>query len=602
MMDYLLVAPQNETVGYWTSDEMTLLAAAVKAVDNGELPGSYYWEKVASLVPRRTAKQCRTKWLNEMREGICKGPWSLREEYILILVHSAVGNKWSKISKYLNGRPENTVKNHWSATSRSKNATRTRTLLWQYINLIVNEQLDCSKETFTLACERYNSISGVVPLAEFVVDLNHFVSGPGKGLAGLASGISAPMGRPTQEEEWAAGKALKAKHEVMGKANRSSSQTYDSPNRNHESANLMSQASEGFCIPHSQSLGRMEQPMLFMGNGDYQLNPNRVSQSLQMNFNVLDCHQMMGGMPLIPGAHSAFNVGGHILSCSNPSDIGLQIHHQTAPAADYEKYLAMAGMMPGMDGYEGSMMPGMDGYEGSMMPGMDGYEGVESSQCPEKAGEVSHAHHRGRQHAPADKEHVPEAKNNLQQVAGEHAASKPHPSHGNLHPEEAMNVDGHDWTSQGGEGQQQKLGSFIEVIKCEESLHQAPSVAVAAAASPDSSACHVDQHCYDSNPSAQHLGGNLKEDHLLRAHSTFSLRVRQSGAAEKLPLWIPDSHGQECLSLSNLNAEDVSPADVAVVITFGKLATDQTLNAEERLSMIQAYKDAIQCVKRARLE
>ena len=48
------------------------------------------------------------------RDGISKDPWSLQEEYILALMLSKLGNKWTIItSKYLPGRSANGAKNVW---------------------------------------------------------------------------------------------------------------------------------------------------------------------------------------------------------------------------------------------------------------------------------------------------------------------------------------------------------------------------------------------------------------------------------------------------------------------------------------------------------
>jgi hypothetical protein len=52
----------------------------------------------------------------------CRGNWSFEEEFLLAQCHAVVGSHWSKMTKRLPGRTENSIKNFWNATLRSKYA------------------------------------------------------------------------------------------------------------------------------------------------------------------------------------------------------------------------------------------------------------------------------------------------------------------------------------------------------------------------------------------------------------------------------------------------------------------------------------------------
>jgi hypothetical protein len=58
-------------------------------------------------------KQCRERWCNHLDPTLKKEPWSEEEDRILRESQASMGNKWTKITELLPGRPENSIKNRW---------------------------------------------------------------------------------------------------------------------------------------------------------------------------------------------------------------------------------------------------------------------------------------------------------------------------------------------------------------------------------------------------------------------------------------------------------------------------------------------------------
>ena len=66
----------------------------------------------------RNGKQCRERWHNHLDLIVNKDNWTEKEENILFSKHLEYGNKWSDISKYLQGRIDNSIKNHFYSKLR----------------------------------------------------------------------------------------------------------------------------------------------------------------------------------------------------------------------------------------------------------------------------------------------------------------------------------------------------------------------------------------------------------------------------------------------------------------------------------------------------
>lgn len=96
----------------WTAEEDNLLRMLVKK------EGTNNWSLIAQSIPDRTGKQCRERWLNQLRPELTKNNWTPQEDAILIHQQQIHGNMWTKIAQFLPGRSPNNVKNRWSWISR----------------------------------------------------------------------------------------------------------------------------------------------------------------------------------------------------------------------------------------------------------------------------------------------------------------------------------------------------------------------------------------------------------------------------------------------------------------------------------------------------
>ncbi|OMJ92796.1 hypothetical protein SteCoe_4335 [Stentor coeruleus] len=101
----------------WTVEQDDLLKQLV------ENHGSQTWpmicqEFLETSGVKRTPKQCRDRWVNNLRSEKNDAPWKEEEVMILFDNQSKYGNQWSIIAKEMKGRTENQIKNLFYSTIR----------------------------------------------------------------------------------------------------------------------------------------------------------------------------------------------------------------------------------------------------------------------------------------------------------------------------------------------------------------------------------------------------------------------------------------------------------------------------------------------------
>jgi hypothetical protein len=85
-------------------------ACLIRTVESRRFPG---WPSIATQLPGRTPRQCRERWSNYLSPAIWSGPWTDREDQLLIAGINRLGRAWSTLAASFGGRSENDIKNRW---------------------------------------------------------------------------------------------------------------------------------------------------------------------------------------------------------------------------------------------------------------------------------------------------------------------------------------------------------------------------------------------------------------------------------------------------------------------------------------------------------
>lgn len=101
--------------GAWSASEDELLKSAVAARSQ-----PYMWDEIAILVPGRTSKQCRERWLFRLCPDVNKAPFERCEDELIVIERAKIGNHWTAIAAKLPGRTSCAIKNRWYTVLRNR--------------------------------------------------------------------------------------------------------------------------------------------------------------------------------------------------------------------------------------------------------------------------------------------------------------------------------------------------------------------------------------------------------------------------------------------------------------------------------------------------
>jgi len=101
----------------WTTEEDQELIALVKKSNQGNnnkhISPKWSTEIAQSMSTERTGKQCRERYLNHLKPKLRFDDWSIHEDALLVRLYMTMGTKWSQMSKFMNGRTDNHIKNRF---------------------------------------------------------------------------------------------------------------------------------------------------------------------------------------------------------------------------------------------------------------------------------------------------------------------------------------------------------------------------------------------------------------------------------------------------------------------------------------------------------
>lgn len=112
MQRYNKILKPGLVKGPFSYEEDCVIRSWVKSI------GPQKWTKLSKELNGRTGKQCRERWMNVLNPELKKSDWTDEEEFRLFYLHELFGSKWTKLVTFFEGRTENMIKNRFYSNLR----------------------------------------------------------------------------------------------------------------------------------------------------------------------------------------------------------------------------------------------------------------------------------------------------------------------------------------------------------------------------------------------------------------------------------------------------------------------------------------------------
>ncbi|CAD8081395.1 unnamed protein product [Paramecium primaurelia] len=97
---------RSRTNQFWSPEEDVMLLQLISQFGK-------QWSKIAKIFQNRSGKQCRNRFVNTLDPKLKQHSFTQEEDQLIYEYYLEFGPKWSQISKFIEGRSDNQIKNRF---------------------------------------------------------------------------------------------------------------------------------------------------------------------------------------------------------------------------------------------------------------------------------------------------------------------------------------------------------------------------------------------------------------------------------------------------------------------------------------------------------